>query len=158
MCMFTLTMSHTKPKNNKEAMVDHLWIEVIQEELHQFEWLDVWIFIAYDADKSFLVYQMDVKTTFLNGTLKEEVYVNQTDGFVDTHHPGKVYHLKKALYRLKQAPRAWYDELSNFLLSEEFSKGTDLAKITKKRSKPDKIEHKIAKNAQKLDPRTFSVY
>ncbi|GKF62190.1 retrovirus-related pol polyprotein from transposon TNT 1-94, partial [Tanacetum coccineum] len=58
---------------------------------------------------------MDVKTTFLNGPLKEEVYINQQDGFVDPHYHDKVYRLKKALYGLKQAPRAWYDELSNFL-------------------------------------------
>ncbi|GJR85377.1 copia protein [Tanacetum coccineum] len=67
---------------------------------------------------------MDVRTTFLNGPLKEEVYVNQPDGFVDPHHPKKVYHLKKALYRLKQAPRVCYDELSKFLVSKGFSKGS----------------------------------
>ncbi|GJT27146.1 retrovirus-related pol polyprotein from transposon TNT 1-94 [Tanacetum coccineum] len=66
---------------------------------------------------------MDVKTSFLNGPLKKEVYVNQPDGFVDPHHPDKVYRLKKALYELKQAPRAWYDELSNFVVSKGFSKG-----------------------------------
>ncbi|GKF07046.1 retrovirus-related pol polyprotein from transposon TNT 1-94, partial [Tanacetum coccineum] len=64
------------------------------------------LFIAYTAHKSFTVYQMDVKTTFLYGTLKEEVYVNQPDGFVDLYHPDQVYRLKKALYGLKQAPRA----------------------------------------------------
>nr|GEX93862.1 copia protein [Tanacetum cinerariifolium] len=65
------------------------------------------IFIAYVAHKSFPIYQMDVKTTFLNGLLKEEVYVAQPDGFVDPDHPEKVYRLRKALYVLKQAPRAW---------------------------------------------------
>nr|GFB14761.1 hypothetical protein [Tanacetum cinerariifolium] len=80
------------------------------------------LFIAYAAHKSFTVYQMDIKTAFLYGPLKEEVYVNQPDGFVDPYHPDKVYRLKKALYGLKQAPRAWYDELSNFLVSKGFSK------------------------------------
>ncbi|GJW49318.1 retrovirus-related pol polyprotein from transposon TNT 1-94 [Tanacetum coccineum] len=81
------------------------------------------LFIAYVAHKSFPVYQMDFKTTFLNSPLKEEVYVNQPNGFIDPHHPEKVYRLKKALYGLKQAPRAWYDELFNFLVSKGFSKG-----------------------------------
>ncbi|GJU61178.1 retrovirus-related pol polyprotein from transposon TNT 1-94 [Tanacetum coccineum] len=185
MCMFALTVSRTEPKNIKEAMADSAWIESMQEELHQFDRLDVWelvdrplcknvinlkwlwknkrdeentvirnksrlvakgyaqkegidfeesfapvarleavrLFIAYVAHKSFTVYQMDVKTTFLYGPLKEEVYVNQPDGFVDPYHPDKVYRLKKALYGLKQAPRAWYDELSNFLVSKGFLKG-----------------------------------
>nr|GEW31688.1 retrovirus-related Pol polyprotein from transposon TNT 1-94 [Tanacetum cinerariifolium] len=81
------------------------------------------LFIAYTAHKSFTIYQMDMKITFLYGPLKEEVYVNQPDSFVDPYHPDKVYRLKKALYGLKQAPRAWYDELSNFLVSKGFSKG-----------------------------------
>nr|GEX33306.1 retrovirus-related Pol polyprotein from transposon TNT 1-94 [Tanacetum cinerariifolium] len=80
------------------------------------------LFITYAAHKSFIVYQMDVKTAFLYGPLKEEVYVNQPDGFVDPYHPDKVYRIKKALYGLKQAPRAWYDELSTFLVSKGFSK------------------------------------
>nr|GEZ59185.1 integrase, catalytic region, zinc finger, CCHC-type, peptidase aspartic, catalytic [Tanacetum cinerariifolium] len=64
------------------------------------------IFIAYAAHKSFLIFQMDVKTAFINGPLKEEVYVAQPDGFVDPDHPEKVYRLRKALYGLKQAPMA----------------------------------------------------
>nr|GFC25126.1 Gag-Pol polyprotein [Tanacetum cinerariifolium] len=62
------------------------------------------LFIAYAAHKSFTIYQMDIKTAFLYGPLKEEVYINQPDGFVDPYHPDKVYRLKKALYGLKQAP------------------------------------------------------
>ncbi|GKE38265.1 retrovirus-related pol polyprotein from transposon TNT 1-94 [Tanacetum coccineum] len=69
------------------------------------------------------IYQMDVKTPFLNGELKEEVYVSQPEGFVDHDNPSHVYKLKKALYGLKQAPRAWYDMLSSFLISQHFSKG-----------------------------------
>ncbi|GJX03877.1 retrovirus-related pol polyprotein from transposon TNT 1-94 [Tanacetum coccineum] len=84
----------------------------------------VWIFVAHAAHKSFPIYQMDVKTAFLNGPLKEEVYVAQPEGFVDPDHPEKVYLLRKALYGLKQAPRAWYDELSTFLMSKGFTKGT----------------------------------
>ncbi|GKB38544.1 retrovirus-related pol polyprotein from transposon TNT 1-94 [Tanacetum coccineum] len=66
----------------------------------------VWVFIAYAAHKSFPIYQMNVKMEFLNGPLKEEVYVAQIDGFVDPDHPEKVYRLRKALYGLKHAPRA----------------------------------------------------
>nr|GEV56711.1 hypothetical protein [Tanacetum cinerariifolium] len=86
----------------------------------------VWIFVAYAAHNSFLIYQMDVKTAFLNSLLKEEVYVAQSDGFIDPDHPEKVYRLRKALYGLKQAPRAWYDELSKFLTSKGFTKGDKL--------------------------------
>nr|GFC85811.1 Gag-Pol polyprotein [Tanacetum cinerariifolium] len=155
-----------EPKSIKEAMTDSAWIEAMQEELHQFDrlqiwelvdkpfgksiirlkWLKwlwknkkdedqtvirykarlvakryaqeegidfeelfapvarleaVWIFISYAAHKSFPIYQIDVKTSFLNGPLKEEVYVAQPDGFVDPDHPEKVYRLRKALYELK---------------------------------------------------------
>ncbi|GJV58317.1 retrotransposon protein, putative, unclassified [Tanacetum coccineum] len=67
---------------------------------------------------------MDIKTDFLNGLLKEEVYVSQPSGFVDPDHPEKVYRLRKSLYGLKQAPKAWYDELSTFLMSKGFTKDT----------------------------------
>ncbi|GJU59067.1 retrovirus-related pol polyprotein from transposon TNT 1-94 [Tanacetum coccineum] len=82
------------------------------------------IFLAYDVHKSFIVFQMDVKTAFLHGSLKEDVYVCQPEGFIDVDHPSHVYKLKKALYGLKQAPRAWYDELLKFLLHNHFNKGT----------------------------------
>ncbi|GKG09898.1 retrovirus-related pol polyprotein from transposon TNT 1-94, partial [Tanacetum coccineum] len=78
---------------------------------------------------------MDVKTTFLNDPLKEEVYVSQPEGFIDPEFPDHVYRLKKSLYGLKQAPRAWYDKLSSFLIEHGFTKeGTtilnDLAALT----------------------------
>ncbi|GJV10774.1 retrovirus-related pol polyprotein from transposon TNT 1-94 [Tanacetum coccineum] len=76
---------------------------------------------------------MDVKTAFLNGALKEEVFVSQPDGFVDPDFSNHVYCLKKALYELKQAPRAWYDKLSSFLIEHHFIKGiVDLALFTKR--------------------------
>ncbi|GJR54236.1 retrovirus-related pol polyprotein from transposon TNT 1-94 [Tanacetum coccineum] len=161
-------VSTIKPKNIKEAMLDHSWIESIQDELNQFKRLDVWelvecsigeniiavkwiwknktdaenmvirnksrlvskgygqeegidfeesfapvarlkavrIFVAYAAHKNFPIYQIDVKTAFLNGPLKEEVFVRQPDGFVDPDFSNHIYRLKKALYGLKQAPRA----------------------------------------------------
>nr|GEV64376.1 retrovirus-related Pol polyprotein from transposon TNT 1-94 [Tanacetum cinerariifolium] len=82
------------------------------------------IFLAYAEHKLFTVFQMDVKTAFLHGSLKEDVYVCQPEGFIDVDHPSHVYKLKKALYGLKQAPRAWYDELLKFLLLNHFFKGT----------------------------------
>ncbi|GJV49632.1 retrovirus-related pol polyprotein from transposon TNT 1-94, partial [Tanacetum coccineum] len=82
------------------------------------------IFLAFISHMNMIIYQMDVKTAFLNGILPEEVYVSQPDGFVDPDNPNHVYRLKKVLHGLKQAPRAWYDLLSSFLLSQEFYKGT----------------------------------
>ncbi|GKC68123.1 retrovirus-related pol polyprotein from transposon TNT 1-94 [Tanacetum coccineum] len=80
------------------------------------------IFIANAATKNMIIYQMDVKTAFLNGDLQEEVFVSQPEGFEDQENPTHVYRLKKALYGLKQAPRAWYDTLSKFLLANNFFK------------------------------------
>ncbi|GKB67561.1 retrovirus-related pol polyprotein from transposon TNT 1-94 [Tanacetum coccineum] len=81
------------------------------------------IFVANAAHNNMTIYQMDVKTAFLNGELKEVVYFSQPEGFIDQDNPSHVYKLKKALYVLKQAPRAWYDMVSSFLLSKNFSKG-----------------------------------
>nr|GEZ54825.1 retrovirus-related Pol polyprotein from transposon TNT 1-94 [Tanacetum cinerariifolium] len=82
------------------------------------------IFLAYAVHKLFTVFQMDVKTAFLHGSLKEDVYVCQPEGFIDVDHPSHVYKLKKDLYGLKQAPKPWYEELSTFLLQNNFFKGT----------------------------------
>nr|GEW22627.1 hypothetical protein [Tanacetum cinerariifolium] len=84
---------------------------------------EIRIFIANVVSKNMTIYQMDVKTAFLNGEFMEVVYVSQPEGFVDPDHPTHVHHLKKALYGLQQAPRAWYDTLSWFLLDKKFSKG-----------------------------------
>ncbi|GJS99409.1 retrovirus-related pol polyprotein from transposon TNT 1-94 [Tanacetum coccineum] len=184
-CYFDAFLTLVEPKNFKQVMTKPSWIDAMQEEIHEFERLEVWelvpcpdnvfliklkwiykvktdesggvlknkarlvaqgfrqeegidfeesfapvarieairIFVAYAAHKNMLIYQMDVKTAFLNGELKEEVYVSQPEGFVDQDNPSHVYKLKKALYGLKQAPRAWYDMLSSFLISQQFSKG-----------------------------------
>nr|GEY59129.1 hypothetical protein [Tanacetum cinerariifolium] len=95
------------------------------------------IFLAYAAHKNMVVYQMDMKTAFLNGNLREEVYVSQPDGFVDPDNPNHVYKLKKAPYGLKQAPRAWYDMLSSFLHSQDFSK-VDTLMVEKSKLDEDK--------------------
>nr|GFB44050.1 retrovirus-related Pol polyprotein from transposon TNT 1-94 [Tanacetum cinerariifolium] len=80
------------------------------------------LFLVYVAHKDFTVFQMDVKTAFLNGILKEELYVGQPLSFVSKQYPDHVYALDKALYDLKQAPRAWYDVLSQFLIESGFQK------------------------------------
>nr|GEU86554.1 retrovirus-related Pol polyprotein from transposon TNT 1-94 [Tanacetum cinerariifolium] len=82
------------------------------------------LFLAYAAHKDFTVFQMEVKTSFLNGILKEEVYVGQPPGFVSKQYPDHVYALDKALYGLKQAPRAWYGVVSQFLIESDFQKGS----------------------------------
>nr|GEV88594.1 hypothetical protein [Tanacetum cinerariifolium] len=92
-----------EPKTYKDALTQSCWIKAMQEELNEFERLE---------------------TAFLNGYLREEVYVSQPDGFVDQDNPNHVYKLKKDLYGLKQALRAWYDMLSSFLISQDFSKGS----------------------------------
>ncbi|CAM8904843.1 unnamed protein product [Rhodiola kirilowii] len=79
--------------------------------------------IAYSTYHGFTLHQMDVKTAFLNGVLKEEVYVSQTPGFEDRDRPNHVFALDKALYGLKQAPRAWFERLSLFLLSHGYVRG-----------------------------------
>nr|GEX14098.1 retrovirus-related Pol polyprotein from transposon TNT 1-94 [Tanacetum cinerariifolium] len=131
MCMFALTDEDQTVIRNKARLVAKGYA---QEEGIDFEESfapvarleAVWIFIAYASHKSFPIFQMDVKTAFLNGPVKEEVYVAQPEGFVDPDHPEKVYRLRKALYGLKQAPRAWYDELSKFLTSKVFTKGLQI--------------------------------
>ncbi|GJY16579.1 retrovirus-related pol polyprotein from transposon TNT 1-94 [Tanacetum coccineum] len=113
MCMFALTMSIFEPKNIKKAMADHAWIEAMQEELYQFDRLKVlelvdkpfgkiminlmWLWKnKKDDDNTVIHNKIDVKTDFLNGSLKEEFYVSQPEGFVKPDHPKKVYHLRKA--------------------------------------------------------------
>ncbi|GKB92181.1 retrovirus-related pol polyprotein from transposon TNT 1-94 [Tanacetum coccineum] len=146
-CLYNSVLSKVKPKNFKSAINEDFKLDEYDDVLknkarlvakgyHQEEGIDfkesfasvtrieaIRIFIANAASKNRIIYQMDVKTTFLNGKLKEEVYVSQPKGFVDPKHPTHVYRLKKALYGLKQAPLAWNDTLSWFLLDNKFSKG-----------------------------------
>ncbi|GKA19273.1 uncharacterized mitochondrial protein-like protein [Tanacetum coccineum] len=133
-CYFDAFLTLVEPKNFKEAMLESSWIDAMQEEIHEFERLQVWelvpcpdfviqkeginfeesfapvarieaicIFIANAANKNKTIYQIDVKTAFLNGELRKVVYVGQSKGFVDQDKPNHVYRLKKALYGLKQA-------------------------------------------------------
>nr|GEV64292.1 hypothetical protein [Tanacetum cinerariifolium] len=126
-----------KNKHDEENTVIHNKTRLVVRGFRQEEGIDleesfaliarmeaIRIFLAYATHKGFTMYQMDVKTTFLHGSLKEDVYMCQLDGFIDVDYPSHVYKLKKALYGLKQALRALYDELSTFLLQNEFSKGT----------------------------------
>nr|GEX12481.1 retrovirus-related Pol polyprotein from transposon TNT 1-94 [Tanacetum cinerariifolium] len=138
MCMYALIVSTMEPKNHdEEQMVIQNKSHLVVRGYRQEEGIDfeesftavariesIRIFLAYVAHKSFIVFQMDVKTAFLHGTLKEDVYVCQPEGFIDADHPSHVFKLKKALYGFKQAPRAWNDELSMFLLHNHFFKGT----------------------------------
>ncbi|GJX06726.1 retrovirus-related pol polyprotein from transposon TNT 1-94 [Tanacetum coccineum] len=185
-CHYDAFLAAVEPKTYKDALTQSYWIEVMQEELNEFERLEVWelvprpdkvmvitlkwiykvkldelrgiiknkdrlvasgyrqeegidfeesfapvarleairFFLVFATHINMVVYQMDVKTAFLNGNLREEVYVSQPNGFVDPDNPNHVYKLKKALYGLKQSPRAWYDMLSSFLISQDFSKGS----------------------------------
>ena len=81
------------------------------------------ILLAFACFNNFKLYQMDVKSAFLNGFINEEVYVEQPPGFENPHFPDHVFKLSKALYGLKQAPRAWYERLSKFLIEKGFNRG-----------------------------------
>ncbi|GKB16921.1 retrovirus-related pol polyprotein from transposon TNT 1-94 [Tanacetum coccineum] len=187
-CLYNSVLSKVKPKNFKSAVTEDCWFQAMQDEIHEFDRLQVcelvprpecvmiialkWIykvkldeygdvlknkarlvakryrqkegidfkesfvpvtrieviriFITNSASKNMTIYQMDVKTTFLNDELKE-VYVSQPEGFVDLDHTTHIYRLKKALYGLKQAPLVLYDTLSKFLLDNKFSKGLQVS-------------------------------
>ncbi|GJT52449.1 retrovirus-related pol polyprotein from transposon TNT 1-94 [Tanacetum coccineum] len=189
-CLYNSVLTKVKPKNVKTTMDEACWFEAMQDDIHEFDRLQVWelvlkldyvmiivlkwiykvkldeygdvlknkarlvakgyrqeegidfeesftlvarieairIFIANAASKNMIIYQMDVKTAFLNGELKEEVYVSQPEGFVDPDHPKHFY--------LKQALRVWYNTLLRFLLDNKFSKGVvDPTLFTRKTGK-----------------------
>ncbi|GJW92886.1 putative ribonuclease H-like domain-containing protein [Tanacetum coccineum] len=115
-----------------QALEDESWVDAMQEELlNKKDERGVVVrnkargsSLAFASYMGFIVYQMDVKSAFLYGTIDEEVYVSQPPGFVDPKFPKKVYKVVKALYGLHQAPRAWYATLSTFLLKSGYRRGT----------------------------------
>nr|GFA42725.1 hypothetical protein [Tanacetum cinerariifolium] len=141
-----------EPKKISDALKDPSWVEAMQEELLQFKIQNVWtlvncpegeegidneevfapvvrieairLFLAYASFMGFTVYQMDVKSAFLYGTINKEVYVMQPLGFQDPEFPAKVNKVEKAMYELHQDPRAWYGTLSKYLLTNGFQRGT----------------------------------
>nr|GEW70747.1 putative ribonuclease H-like domain-containing protein [Tanacetum cinerariifolium] len=118
----TRMVKEQEPNRVHKALKDPSLIEAMQEELLQFKMQKVWVLV--DLPKGFMVYQMDVKSTFLYRTIEEEeVYVCQPLGFEDPNYPDKVYKVVKALYGLHQAPRAWYETLANYLLENGFQRG-----------------------------------
>ncbi|KAI3700157.1 hypothetical protein L2E82_44776 [Cichorium intybus] len=153
-CMFNSFISKIEPKTVKIALDHADWVQAIQDELNEFErnknkarlmvkgycqeegtdyeetfapvarLESVRIFLAYAAHKGFDVYQMDVKCAFLNGELEETVYVEQPPGFVGSKHPDHCYVLDKAVYGLKQAPKAWYETLTRFVKQSKFKQGS----------------------------------
>nr|GEV63708.1 hypothetical protein [Tanacetum cinerariifolium] len=140
-CMFACFLFQENPKRVHQALKDPSWIEAMQEELLQFkikkeEGIDyekvfapvarieaIRLFLAYASFMGFMVYQMDVKSAFLYGTIEEEVYICQPLRFEDLNYPDKVYKVVKALYGLHQAPRAWYETLANYLLENGSLRG-----------------------------------
>ncbi|GJW42026.1 putative ribonuclease H-like domain-containing protein, partial [Tanacetum coccineum] len=156
-----------EPKKISKALQADSWVQAMQEELLQFKLQQVWVlvdlphgmkeegidydevfahvarieairlFLAFASFMGFVVYQMDVKSTFLYGTIDEEVYVSQPLGFVDPDYPKKVYKVVKALYGLHQAPRAWYATLSTFLEEHGYKRGTIDKTLFIKKDKKD---------------------
>ncbi|GJX87842.1 retrovirus-related pol polyprotein from transposon TNT 1-94 [Tanacetum coccineum] len=160
---FFCFISTLEPKNINEALKDENWVyrnkldendivtrnkaRLVAQGYNQQERIDydetyapvarlesIRILLAYACALDFKLYQMDVKSAFLNGFINEEVYVAQPPGFIDFAKPNYVYRLKKALYGLKQAPKAWYDRLKAFLIKHDYSMGmVDNTLFTKKK-------------------------
>nr|GEW42369.1 putative ribonuclease H-like domain-containing protein [Tanacetum cinerariifolium] len=114
--MFAYFLSQEKPKREEGIDYEEVFAPVARIEA-------IRLFLAYASFMGFMMYQMDVKSAFLYGTIEEEVYVYQPSGFEDPDYPDKVYKVVKALYGLHQAPRAWYETVANYLLENGFQRG-----------------------------------
>ncbi|GJR14908.1 putative ribonuclease H-like domain-containing protein [Tanacetum coccineum] len=128
-CLFACFLSQEEPKktlvdllNSKRAMGTK-WVYKNKKDERVARIEAIRLFLAYASFKDFMVYQMDVKSAFLYGKIEEEVYVCQPPGFEDPDFPDRVYKVEKALYELHQAPKAWYETLSTYLLDNRFQRG-----------------------------------
>ncbi|GJX07373.1 putative ribonuclease H-like domain-containing protein [Tanacetum coccineum] len=139
-----------KNKKDERGIVIRNKARLVAQGYIQEEWIDydevfapvarieaIRLFLAYASFKDFMVYQMDVKSVFLYGKIKEEVYVCQPPEFEDPYFPDRVYKFEKALYELHQASRAWYETLSTYLLDNEFQRGKTDKTLFIKRYKGD---------------------
>ncbi|GKF39438.1 retrovirus-related pol polyprotein from transposon TNT 1-94, partial [Tanacetum coccineum] len=122
-CYFYAFLTSVEPKKFKQAMTEPSWIDAMQEEIHKFERLEVWELVPCPDNVFLIKLKWIYKDKTDESELKEEVYVSQSEGFVDQDNLSHVYKLKKDLYGLKETPRSWYDMLSSFLISQQFSKG-----------------------------------
>ncbi|GJZ19853.1 zinc finger, CCHC-type containing protein [Tanacetum coccineum] len=143
-CLLACFLSQEEPKNISQALQDESWVEAMQEKLPTVLTIEglvlieaIRLFLAFASYMGFAVYQMDVKSAFLYGTIEEEVYVHQPPGFVDHAYPNKVYKVIKALYGHHQALRAWYETLSSFLMENGFRRGTIDKTLFIKKNKSD---------------------
>ncbi|GJW80136.1 putative ribonuclease H-like domain-containing protein [Tanacetum coccineum] len=137
-------------KTDKRGIVIRNKARLVAQGYIQEEWIDydevfapvarieaTRLFLTYASFKDFVVYQMDVKSAFLYGKIEEEVYVCQPPGFEDPDFPNRVYKVEKALYGLHQAPKAWYETLSTYLLDNGFQRGKIDKTLFIKRHKGD---------------------
>nr|GEV19400.1 ribonuclease H-like domain-containing protein [Tanacetum cinerariifolium] len=123
-CLLACFLSQIEPKKVIQALIDPSWTEAIQDELLQFKLQKVWRVDDLPKCKHAIGTKwINIKSAFLYGTIEEKVYMCQPLGFEDSHFLNKVYKVEKALYGLHQAPRAWYETLSTYLLENGFRKG-----------------------------------
>ncbi|GJU25559.1 retrovirus-related pol polyprotein from transposon TNT 1-94 [Tanacetum coccineum] len=122
-CLYNSVLSKVEPKNVKTAMDEACWFKAMQEEIHEFDRIQVWELVPKPDCVMIIALKWiyKVKLDEYGDVLKNKAY--QPKGFVDPDHPTHVYRLKMALYGLKQAPQAWYNTLSRFLMDNKFSKG-----------------------------------